>query len=233
MKKFWTVQNGQVGTAHTSRDGREVDFRAATDPPQTKESYGRKFIVIQPPRGVRGCEELRLALGPDCSERVVCDKDRFSKGQQAVKEIFRTRFCGVELVAERHCGSEWYDKEAEAAERARSDARHKEWQAEHDAQQEFLKNFPREKSWEKATRRNVGRLAAGRHIIQNVLINIMQAEAIEAGFVDPHFVDSHVWGMDNEELEDIQNKILEYAETLCSERKQQWLTTLWAKGGRK
>ncbi len=223
IKKHWTVRNGQVGTAHTSRDGREVDFRAATEPPQVDGSDERKFIVIQPPRGVRGVEELRLELGPDSCERVVIDKDLFHKGQQVIKLVFRARFCGVELVAEQHRGLEWYDKEAEAAEQAREAARRREGDAEWQAQKQFLKDFPREKFCEKATRRNVGRLAAGRHIIKNVLINILRAEAEEAGFVNPYFVNRHVWDTDEDELEEISGKILEHAEAQRLEQKRKWL----------
>ncbi len=59
MKKFWTVQDGVLGTAHTSREGKTVDFRPMSRV-EANVRPGGYALVVQPGKGV-DCAPLVLA----------------------------------------------------------------------------------------------------------------------------------------------------------------------------
>lgn len=229
MKKFWTVQNGVVGTAHKSRDGRTVDFRPGGEPCLRESPIvgGRNIIEVFPSKGVL-IEPLGLELGSHCSRKVVVRKDYPNQGQQVVKETFYTRFMGVEVSAIKGQVYEWYDLAAKAEFEAHQEARwaadRARWQEENDRETTFAEKFPREKFREKATRREVSQLRSGRLSINKLLARIIMGEAENAlGKINDGVVYGAINQISEEQLEVITMDILGHDDHLRAERKQQWL----------
>lgn len=47
MHKFWTVQNGKLGTAHVNREGRLADFREGKIAPRSHKKNGKILVLAE------------------------------------------------------------------------------------------------------------------------------------------------------------------------------------------
>lgn len=102
MEKFWIVQNGILGTAHISRDGRLVDFRPTRPVFDFIESgqfvvYPSKGQLLEP-----------LYLKPVKIDEVV-KVDYPKKGMKQITKIFLAHYMGVEICATVFYPIEMYD----------------------------------------------------------------------------------------------------------------------------
>jgi len=109
--KFWTTKDGVVGTAHRNREEKVVDFR-----PASRIAGDGKTIIVYPPKGqVNGVDPLKLEVVR--IEKRVTKVEDLPAGQQRVEEVGFSSFEGVEISATLCRYAEWYDREAEVANR--------------------------------------------------------------------------------------------------------------------
>ncbi|NTW15374.1 MAG: hypothetical protein HGA38_03315 [Candidatus Moranbacteria bacterium] len=175
MEKFWTVQNGLIGTAHNNRDGKVADFRPATI--QSLEEYGKSLIRITPAKGVR-IEIVTLAA--EEVVRVDEEKDQPEKGMVTFREEFRAKFLGVSVKALTPKKSEWYDSAAQQEEAGREQAAQKILLAEEEAHKAFLEGLTFEEIVARVTRREIGRIKSGKaradQVVDRILMELLAEE---------------------------------------------------------
>ncbi|NTW30025.1 MAG: hypothetical protein HGA33_02020 [Candidatus Moranbacteria bacterium] len=168
MEKFWTVQNGLIGTAHTTRDGVVADFRPATI--QAREEYEKKLIRITPAKGVQ-IETVTLAA--EQVVRVDEEIDQPKKGMVTFNEEFHAEFLGVSVKALTCKKNEWYDPSARQEEAEQEQASEALFKAEEEARKAFLEGLSFEEIAARVTRRKFGRIISGRASVNRVVDRIL------------------------------------------------------------
>lgn len=108
-EKFWTVRDGQIGTAHVNRDGEVVDFR-----PASRFDGRDEKIVVYPPKGQEG-QVKSLIIRATGVQTIIASRDGWMKGKQAVQMVYRGLFQGVEISARGPMKIVWYDPAAREA----------------------------------------------------------------------------------------------------------------------
>ncbi|HWQ59687.1 MAG TPA: hypothetical protein VN420_00875 [Candidatus Fimivivens sp.] len=175
MEKFWTVQNGLIGTAHENRNGTVVDFRPATI--QSLEEYGKSLIRITPAKGVR-IEIVTLAA--EEVVRIDEKKDQPKKGMVTFNEEFHAGFLGVSVKALTPKRSEWYDPTARQEEAEREQAAQKILQSEEEAHEAFFEGLTFEKIAARVTRRELGRIKSNKaradQVVSRILMELLAEE---------------------------------------------------------
>ncbi len=165
--KLWTARDGQIGTAHVSRDGKIVDFRPAR---WVHVQFGD--IFAEPPRGQEhGIKSLRLA--PHTTTVRVIRKDAHMVGEQDVVDILQANFAGEEIVVEGEQRWEWYDKAAETACNVSTNDRQRDRQRRIKKQEEFINSFPAAEVARRATRSVSDRVRFGAMSAGTVFFNIV------------------------------------------------------------
>jgi hypothetical protein len=118
MKKFWTVVENVIGTAHTSRDGRLVDFRPAgeAEAEEAYRGYGGKTVVALLLRAAKGVIVSPLRLTPNLVRSEVLED---SVLELRKKETWTASFSGVEVSCSRVVHEHKYTPEADEARAAK------------------------------------------------------------------------------------------------------------------
>jgi len=114
VQKYWTVENGVLGTAHTSRKNKQVDFRQAGEPTVNFDQtiHGDRITIsVNPPSGQ---EIPPLVLEPTSTLKVVTKQDPESGEQRYYYEV-TAQFMGLEIKARSESRSETYDEDLRQA----------------------------------------------------------------------------------------------------------------------
>lgn len=112
MKKFWTTQDGKIGTAHLHRDGKVVDFRPGEVGAEGWHTAAPK-IKILPPKG-QGAALQPILLEPSRIEKKAGKKEVPCPGMQEVILVLVGEYLGVEVRYESYLTCEWYDSALKA-----------------------------------------------------------------------------------------------------------------------
>jgi hypothetical protein len=222
---FWTKKNGTVGTAHSDREGKTVDFR-----PNRSITAEKEIITVHPPKGQEmGVEPLRLKV-TRIEKRVIEPENAIvapkEHGQHRIEEVVFASFEGVEVSATFRKYAEWYDKEAEAAHLASKEKEMARWHREIEEERNFLKNISLENLIEEATTSEIAKLRSGKISPHLLLEKIM---ARKAGDYSSYVYDEvKRRAKETGYLDQFKADLLSLDDRRKEERKQKWL----AKEGR-
>lgn len=223
MQKFWTVQNGQVGTAHLGRDSQLVDFR-----PAGKIAIRRKdgWIEISPPKGQEGLIEP-LVLLPTNTETLVVRKDDPQVGRNWVEDFCAAEFQGLTIEATGNGRYEWCDLVAKKDAEEAFERQHDLWKAKEEEQRKFLRELDSNVIIDSATSREIGRLRAKTLDVSAIAGRILR-EAFDIHF--PREPEPWVYvrreirrRSESGELEEIRKEILNRDDQRREERKRQYM----------
>lgn len=217
-KLYWTARDGQIGTAHKNRDGKEVDFR----PARWIQVFLNNSIRAEVPKGQEHAIDP-LVITSERIEIKVVRKDYPHTGIQIEQDVFRVNFCGEDIIVEGRKRQEWYDLTAKAVSEAAHEERLELYHTRRDKGKEFIKSFPIERIADEVTRSEADRLRNGKITGEEVARRVIldAGKAIDGRFRDDFW--REVTDFARQISDQVKVAAIDAEEKRRAEKKAQWM----------